>query len=92
MIRRISHKGLQRFFRTGDTRGIDARHAAWLRILLTSLEAATKPSDMGLPGYRLHPLKGDRKGQWAVAVSGNWRLVFTFEDGDATDVDLVDYH
>jgi proteic killer suppression protein len=47
---------------------------------------------MSLPGYRLHPLKGERKGQWAVSVSGNWRLVFTFEDRHATNVDLVDYH
>ena len=92
MIKRIRHKGLDRFFRTGDTRGINAKHATWLRILLTSLDAAKKPADMGLPGYRLHPLKGERKGQWAVSVSGNWRLVFVFENGDAMDVDLIDYH
>jgi len=92
MIKRIRHKGLERFFRTGDTRGINAQQAAWLRILLTSLDAAKGPSAMNLPGYRLHPLKGERKGQWAVSVSGNWRLIFMFEDGNATDVDLVDYH
>lgn len=92
MIKRIRHKGLDRFFKTGDMRGINPQHAAWLRVLLTSLDAAQGAADMGLPGYRLHPLKGERKGQWAVSVSGNWRLVFGFEDGNATDVDLIDYH
>ncbi len=92
MIKRIRHKGLDRFFKNGDTRGINLQHAAWLRILLTPLNAAKSPADMSLPGYRLHPLKGERKGQWAVSVSGNWRLVFTFEDRHATNVDLVDYH
>lgn len=92
MVRRFRHRGLARFFETGDKRGINARHAAWLRILLTSLNAARQPADMNLPGYRLHQLKGDRKGEWAVSVSGNWRVTFMFEDEDATDVDLVDYH
>ncbi len=73
MIKRIRHKGLDRFFKNGDTRGINLQHAAWLRILLTPLNAAKSPADMSLPGYRLHPLKGERKGQWAVSVSGNWR-------------------
>jgi toxin HigB-1 len=92
MIKRIRHKGLRRFYETGDTRGINAQHAAWLRILLTSLEVAASPADMNNPGYRLHALKGERKGHWAVSVSGNWRLVFAFEGEDVTDVDLVDYH
>jgi proteic killer suppression protein len=92
MIRRIRHKGLERFFRTGDRRGINPQHAEWLRILLTSLQAAKNPSQMNLPGYRLHRLKGERKGQWAVSVSGNWRLVFEFEGEDATNIDLTDYH
>jgi proteic killer suppression protein len=59
---------------------------------LTSLNVSAGPSGMNLPGYRLHRLKGDREGQWAVSVSGNWRMVFVFEGEDATDVDLVDYH
>jgi proteic killer suppression protein len=92
MIKRFRHKGLGRFFETGDTRGIDARQAAWLRILLTSLNTAEVPGDMNLPGFRLHQLKGTRKGQWAVSVSGNWRLVFVFDGTNASDVDLVDYH
>jgi toxin HigB-1 len=92
MIRRIRHKGLKRFYETGDTRGLDAKQADWLRILLTSLDIASAPADLNLPGYGLHPLKGDRKGYWAIWVSGNWRLVFAFESDDVTDVDLVDYH
>jgi toxin HigB-1 len=92
MIKRFRHGGLERLFRTGDTSGINPQHAARLRRLLTSLSASTGPSGMALPGYRLHPLRGDRKGEWAVSVSGNWRLVFEFEGEDAIGVDLVDYH
>ena len=92
MIKRIRHKGLKRFYESGDTRGINAQQTAWLRILLTSLDAAANPAGMNNPGYGLHPLKGARKEQWAVWVSGNWRLVFTFDGEDATDLDLIDYH
>jgi proteic killer suppression protein len=92
MIKRIRHKGLDRFFRIGETRGINVKHAAWLRILLTALDVASVPDDMNLPGTNLHPLKGDLKGYWAVWVSSNWRVIFRFEGTDVTDVDLVDYH
>lgn len=92
MILRFRHKGLARFFESGDVSGINAQHAAWLRILLTALSASTGPTGMNLPGCRLHPLKGERKGYWAVSVSGNWRLIFEFKGEDATNVDLVDYH
>lgn len=92
MIKRIRHKGLERFFKNGNASGINAQHAAWVRVLPTTLNAATGPAEMNLPGARLHQLKGDRKGQWAVSVSGNWRLVFDFEGEDATNVDLIDYH
>jgi proteic killer suppression protein len=92
MIRDFRHKGLERFFATGATKGINAQHSAKLRRLLTALNAAEGRENMNQPGYRLHPLQGDRKGQWAVWVSGNWRLVFEFEDSDAVNVDLVDYH
>jgi proteic killer suppression protein len=92
MIGRFRHKGVERFFRSGDTRGINALHAARLRRLLTTLNTSSGPAGMNLPGYRLHRLKGERKEQWAVSVSGNWRLVFEFEGENATDVDLVDYH
>jgi proteic killer suppression protein len=92
MIRRFRHKGLERFFRDGDTSGINAQFAAKLRRQLTQLNASSGPAGMNLPGYKLHQLKGDRRGSWAVWVSGNWRLVFVFDGADASDVDLVDYH
>lgn len=92
MIRRFRHKGLERFFRDGDTSGINPQHAARLRLLLTALDASVGPAGMNLPGARLHRLKGARKGEWAVSVSGNWRLVFEFEGEHAMQVDLVDYH
>ena len=61
-------------------------------LALADLDDARKPSDLDLPGYRLHPLKGRRKGYWSISISGNWRVIFRFEDGDAYDVDLIDYH
>jgi proteic killer suppression protein len=92
MIKSFRHKGLRRLFETGDTSGIRAEFSAKLVRQLTVLHASTGPDGMNLPGYRLHPLKGARKGQWSVWVSGNWRLVFAFEGEDAADVDLLDYH
>ena len=92
MIQSFRHKGLHRFFVKGDYRGIPAQHAARMERQLDRLDAATKPEDMDLPGYRFHPLKGDRKGVYAVSVSGNWRLTFRFEGEDAMDVNLEDYH
>jgi len=92
MILNIRHKGLERFFSKSDYRGIPAQHAARLERLLDRLDAALKPDDMSLPGYRFHPLKGERKGTYAVSVSGNWRLTFRFAGEDATDIDLEDYH
>jgi len=92
MILNFRHKGLERFFSKSDFRGIPAQHAARLERLLDRLDAALKPDDMSLPGYRFHPLKGNRKGTYAVSVSGNWRLTFRFEGEDAVDIDLEDYH
>ena len=92
MIRTFRHKGLQRFFETGNTSGINAQFAAKLRRQLTVLNGSNGPEDMDVPSYRLHQLKGARKGQWAVWVSGNWRLVFEFDGGHVIAVDLVDYH
>lgn len=91
-IQRFRHKGLEKFFRKGTTAGIQAKHKERLRLILGRLNAATKPKDMDLPGLDLHPLKGKRKGQWAVTVSGNWRVTFRFEGKDAKDVDYEDYH
>jgi proteic killer suppression protein len=92
VIASFRHKGLKRFFESGDTRGIPAQHAARIRRQLDVLDAATDVMDMNLPGWKLHQLKGIRKGTWAVAVSGNLRITFRFTDGDAYDVDLEDYH
>lgn len=92
VIRTFKHRGLERFFNRSDYRGIPAQFAARLERMLDRLDAATKPQDMNLPGYKLHALKGDRKGVFAVWVSGNWRLTFRFEGENAIDVCLEDYH
>jgi toxin HigB-1 len=92
VIRSFKHKGLARFFETGSKSGIGAENAERLRLILGRLNAAASPKDMGLPGLRLHPLKGARKGFWAVWVSGNWRITFRFVGADAEVVDYEDYH
>jgi proteic killer suppression protein len=92
MIRSFRHKGLKRCFETGDQRSIPAQHAARIRRQLDYLNSAKQVEDMNLPGWNLHPLKGSRKGTWAITVSGNWRTTFRFAGGDAYDVDLEDYH
>jgi proteic killer suppression protein len=92
MIVGFRHKGLKRLFQTGDGKGVSPDHAAKVARILGRLEEALQVGDMNLPGFRLHPLKGDLAGFWSVAVSGNWRVVFRFEDGNASDVDLIDYH
>jgi len=83
---------LAKFFETGSRAGIQPQHAERLRLILGRLNAATSPQDMGLPGLNLHPLAGDRKGTWAVSVSGNWRVTFKFVEKDADAVDYEDYH
>ncbi|HEX9661487.1 MAG TPA: type II toxin-antitoxin system RelE/ParE family toxin [Candidatus Binatia bacterium] len=92
MIRSFKHKGLERFFSTGSKAGIQAQHAERLRVILGRLSVSIAPEDMNLPGLDLHQLKGDRKGTWAVKVSGNWRITFTFVGKDADAVDYEDYH
>ncbi len=92
MIRSFKHKGLARFFRSGNTAGIQAAHAKRLRLILGRLHAASDARDMDLPGLRLHPLTGNRIGVWSVTVSVNWRVTFRFEDGDAEIVNYEDYH
>jgi proteic killer suppression protein len=91
-IQGFRHKGLERFFATGTKLGIQAKHADRLRLILGRLNATTSVRDMSLPGLALHELRGDRKGTWAVRVSGNWRVTFTFKEKDAYDVDYEDYH
>ncbi len=92
MIRSFRHKGLAKFFATESRAGIQAAHAERLRVILAALNAAVAPGDMGLPGLRLHPLKGGRSGYWSVTVSGNCRITFRFSGKDAIDVDYEDYH
>jgi toxin HigB-1 len=92
MILSFKHQGLEQFFESGTTRGIQANHAKRIRLILARLSAATSPQDMNLPGLVLHELAGQRKGSWAVRVSGNWRITFDFDGVDACDVDLEDYH
>ena len=91
MIRTIRHKGLKRLFEQDDPSGVSPEHVAKLRNILATLQAARTLAHMDLPGFRLHPLKGESKGFWAVTVRANWRVIFRF-DCDAEDVDYVDYH
>ena len=92
MIKSFQHKGLQRYFEKGTKAGISAQHERRLRLILSRLADATSASDMDAPGWKLHALKGDLKGHWAVWVDGNWRLTFRFEGLDAVEVDYLDYH
>lgn len=92
MIRSFRHKGLERFFRKGSKSGIRPEHATRLRLILARLHGARIPQDMALPGLRLHALVGERKGYWAIDVSGNWRVVFKFEAQAVVEVDYLDYH
>ncbi len=92
MIKSFRHRGLERFFATGNFKGIPARSADRIERMLDVLDACATPADMALPGFRFHELKGDRKGTYAVSVTGNVRITFSFKGEDATDVDLEDYH
>lgn len=92
MIKSFKHKGLHKFFETGSVSGIQTSHKQKLRIRLMALDTASCIEDMNTPGWRLHSLKGDRQGLWAIDVNRNWRIVFEFKDGDAYIVDYEDYH
>jgi proteic killer suppression protein len=92
MIKSFAHKGIKAFFETGSKAGIQTAHAPRLRLQLAALNRAKKPDDMAVPGWRLHALKGNLAGHWAITVNGNWRLTFRFENGDALLVDYQDYH
>ena len=92
MITSFRHKGLKRFYETGSTAGIQPAHRSRLRLQLAALGTAVSIEDMDVPGFNLHPLKGQRKGIWSISVSGNWRLTFRFEDGNAHIVNYEDYH
>lgn len=92
MIRKLKGRGLKRFYFEGDRSGIGADLADTVQWILTVLDAATEPADVDLPYLRLHPLKGELKGYWAVTVRANWRIIFRFQDGDVVDVELIGYH
>ena len=89
---RFAHRGLRRFYERGDARNLDPNYAKRISQILTDLARAREPGDVSRPGWRLHRLRGNRSGFWSVHVSGNWRIVFRFEDGEAVDIDLIDYH
>ena len=92
MIRTFRHRGLRRLYERDDPSRVAASLVGRITLALADLDSASSPSDIDLPGYRLHPLKGDLKGLWSISISGNWRITFRFEGGDVCDVDLVDYH
>ena len=92
MIQSFRHKGLQNYFEKGGFSGIQPAHRKRLTLILTMLHAAQEVADMNSPGMNLHRRNGDRREFWSVTLSGNWRVVFRFEEGDAYDVDYLDYH
>jgi proteic killer suppression protein len=92
MIKSFKHKGLKLFFETGNAKGIQPAHAKKLRLRLAVLNEAQSVEEIDTPGFKLHPLKGDRGNIWSITVSGNWRVTFTFEDGDVYIVNYEDYH
>ena len=92
MIESFRHKRLRALYASDNRQKVPAAHAEKIGRILARLNEAGKVQDMGLPGLKLHPLKGERAGTWSVWVSRNWRITFRFESGNAFDVDLVDYH
>lgn len=92
MIRSFKHRGLKRLFELDDRSGIRPDLVDTVQEILTVLDNAATPQELNLPGYRLHPLKGELKGFWSVTVRANWRIIFSFQGADAFDVELIDYH
>lgn len=92
MIQKFKHKGLKRFFESGNASGLNSQHVTRLRYVLALLQTAETIEDMDLPGLKLHELKGKRLGTWAVKISGTWRVTFKLRKGDAVDVNYEDYH
>lgn len=92
MIKSFKHKGLEKFFHSGDRSRINSEHAPKLARILDRLDASIRPQDMNLPSYKLHTLTGKERGTWSVWVSGNWRITFQFDGVDAIVVDYRDYH
>ena len=92
MIASFRHRGVKALYEGRTSRRVAPAHVDKLRDILAALDGSRGPQGMDLPGFRLHELKGALKGQYAVSVSGNWRVTFRFEDGVAVDVDYLDYH
>lgn len=92
MIVSFKHKGLEKFYKTGNKAGINASHVKRISAILARLDVTTLPEDMDLPGLFLHKLTGNLAGYYAVTVSGNWRIIFKIEDGNVHVVDYLDYH
>lgn len=92
MIKTFRHKGLEHFFFEGSVKGIQPKHRFKLGLMLDRLDAAHESRDMNFPNSGFHPLKGKYEGFYAVTVSGNWRIIFRFDEGHALDVDYLDYH
>lgn len=92
MIKSFRHKGLRRLFETGNPSGVQAGHTKRLRMQLAALDTAKVIEDMDIPGFRLHALKGEMRGRWAITVNGNWRVTFEFVEGNAYVLDYEDYH
>ncbi len=92
MIKSFQHRGLEQFFLDSSAKLLNPNHLKRIRRQLDALDAATRAEDMNYSGYCLHELKGERKGTWSIRVSENWRITFRFEDGNAHDVNLEDYH
>lgn len=92
MIKSFKHKGLKRYFETGNISGIQANHQNKLRMQLAAIDTAEMIEDINLPGYSLHKLKGNRNEIWAISVNGNWRVTFEYKDGNAYILNYEDYH
>lgn len=92
MIVSFRHKGLERLYRSGSTKGVQSAPAPKLLRILSLLDVAQGPDDLAVPGFRTHRLKGDLAGHWSILVNGNWRVTFRFLEGDVELVDYQDYH
>ena len=92
MIRKIRHKGLKSFFEEGDVKGLPTQNIRKIQAVLSVLDTVSDVSYINIPGGKLHPPKGERKGYWSLTISRNWRITFQFDGEDVTDVDYEDYH
>jgi proteic killer suppression protein len=92
MIKSWKHGDLKEFYETGSTRKVNPQHEKRLRERLRIIDLAEQIEDINLTGYKLHPMKGERRGIWSITVSGNWRITFEFKDGDAWILNYEDYH